>query len=525
MFDILYEYMLNVIITMLIFEFLQLQVSEKEIFKMAKTTQYFEWGHIEWIYEPDRGSGFNNMSIGITTILPHKRQNKHIHYGDEQFIYVLSGEGSQLIRNKVSEMRPKQIYHMEAGTIHETINNHDIPIKHLLISIPANFDMNPQVMEGNQTVPEGDDFLEEKIQLDEEIEYIYESFVRPLNIPLTLFDSEGNVVIKGKDYPQTCKRECLVDKGNRSCPMYSLKNEYHPPQYANSSAYICRYGLTVISTPIVIKNKLIGMIKGGHIKTSAENPDSLENIVPKGSVNAMLMQLKKFSESIQRHYIFKNEELKLNRQEFAYEATLKLAKEKMLNIQISNHFLFNTLNALAGMAVKEKAFETYEAIIDVSGMLRYISANENRFVQVKDELQYIQNYTNLQKLRCGGKLEVNMEISSEINDENIPFNCLQPVVENCFIHGFRDMKSEMKINISGAKDGNKVVLEISDNGAGMDAEALENLKDRIRNYDKYNIRGLMMVYSKLKLFLEEDFEFTVESSKHKGTTVRIIYKV
>lgn len=492
---------------------------------MAKNTQYFEWGHIEWIYEPDPGSSLNNMSIGITTILPDKRQNKHIHYGEEQFIYVISGEGIQLIGSKVSEMKPKQIYHMEAGTIHETINNHDIPIKHLLISIPANFDINLQVMQGNQMLPEGDGLLEEKIQFDEEMEYIYESFVRPLNIPVTLFDSEGNIIIKGRDYPQTCIRECFVDKENRSCPMYSLKNEFHPPQYANSSAYICQYGLTVISTPIVIKNKLMGMIKGGHIKTTAESPDSRENIVPKGTVNAMLMQLKKFSESIQRHYIFKNEELKLNRQEVAYEATLKLAKEKMLNIQISNHFLFNTLNALAGMAVKEKAFETYKAIIDVSGMLRYISTNENRFVNLKDELQYLQNYTNLQKLRCGDKLEVNMDISGEINDENIPFNCLQPVVENCFIHGFRDMKSEMKINISAKKNGNKVVLEISDNGVGMDAEELENLRERIRNYDKYNIRGLMMVYSKLKLFFEEDFEFNVESSKYNGTTVKVIYNV
>ena len=92
---------------------------------MGKNTQYFDWGHIEWIYEPDPVSSKNNMSIGITTILPNTKQNKHIHYGDEQFIYVLSGEGIQLIGSKISEMKPKQIYHMEAGTIHETTNNSD----------------------------------------------------------------------------------------------------------------------------------------------------------------------------------------------------------------------------------------------------------------------------------------------------------------------------------------------------------------------------------------------------------------
>ncbi|MBP1743193.1 MAG: hypothetical protein H6Q58_171 [Firmicutes bacterium] len=485
---------------------------------MGKNMQYFDWGHIEWIYEPDPQSTLNNMSIGITTILPNKRQNKHIHYGDEQFIYVLSGEGIQLIGNKVSEMKPRQIYHMEAGTIHETINNRNLPIKHLLISIPANYDMSVPIRQ--EQLPESEDKGQsgDIIRLNDEIRYIYDTVASPLNMPVAVFDAEGNLVIQGKDYPLTCRAECEAYCENRICPIYSLKSEYNPPHYANSSAYICPYGLTVISTPIVIRSKLIGVIIGGHIRTTGESSGSGENIVPKGTVTAILMQLKKLSESIQNYYIFKNQEL-------AFEATLKSTKEKMLNIQINNHFLFNTLNALAGMAVKEKAFETYRSIIDISGMLRYISTNEKQFVPLRDELQYIQNYTNLQKLRCGEKLKVITDISPEIYSANIPFNCLQPVVENCFIHGFRDTKSEMEVKISGKRCGRMVVIEIMDNGAGMDADTLEKLREKIINYEKYEIRGLMMVYSKLMLFLEEDFEFIIESEQGKGTSVKIIYSV
>ena len=490
---------------------------------MSKNMQYFEWGYIEWIYEPDPKSTLNSMSIGITTILPNKRQNKHIHYGDEQFIYVLSGEGIQLIGNKVSEMKPRQIYHMEAGTIHETINNRDVPIKHLLISIPANYEMSVPVRQERLSEPEDEEQLCATIRLNDDIRYIYDTVAGPLNVPVAVFDAEGNVIIQGKDYPMTCMTECAAYRESRVCPLYSLKSEYNPPHYANPSAYICPYGLTVISTPIVISGKLLGIIMGGHIRTTGESSGSGENIVPKGTVSAILMQLKKFSESIQNYYIFKNQELKLSRQEVAFEATLKSTKEKMLNIQINNHFLFNTLNALAGMAVKEKAFETYQSIIDVSGMLRYISANEKQFVPLKDELQYIRNYTNLQKLRCGEKLEVVEDISPEICSTNIPFNCLQPVVENCFIHGFRDMKSEMQVKISGKRCGRMVVIEIMDNGAGMDENTLEKLREKIINYEKYDLRGLMMVYSKLKLFFEEDFEFIVESEQGKGTSVTIIY--
>ncbi len=181
---------------------------------MSKNMQYFEWGYIEWIYEPDPKSTLNSMSIGITTILPNKRQNKHIHYGDEQFIYVLSGEGIQLIGNKVSEMKPRQIYHMEAGTIHETINNRDVPIKHLLISIPANYEMSVPVRQERLSGPEDEEQLCATIRLNDDIRYIYDTVAGPLNVPVAVFDAEGNVIIQGKDYPHDLhdRMRCLPRK-------------------------------------------------------------------------------------------------------------------------------------------------------------------------------------------------------------------------------------------------------------------------------------------------------------------------
>jgi len=503
---------------------------------VGKNMQYFEWGYIEWIYEPDFNNTFNNMSIGITTILPHKRQNRHIHYGNEQFIYVLSGEGIQLIGDKISEMKPKQIYHMEAGIIHETINHGDKPIKHLLIAIPVQYESNILMQNRERGIIDSGDVCNETIKVNNEIRYIYETIVNPLNMPVSIFDMEGNIVIQGKEYPKFCKSNCLVDSKNENCSMYNIKGEYKPPHYTDLSAFICPHGLTVINIPIMLNNKPIGIIKGGHIKTSKDNCNSdIENIVPKGTVNAILQQLKKLSRTIQNYYIFKDAEIKLNRKEeiiqdivkneVVLEETLKSAREKVLNIQINNHFLFNTLNALAGTAIKEKAVETYQSIIDLSKMLRYTSTNENQFVQIKNELQYIQNYTNLQKLRYGNRLDINVNISPDINDKNIPFNCLQPIVENCFIHGFKDMKSGMKINITALINKNNMIIEIIDNGIGINDDALKKLRDKIIGYDKYELRGLMMTYSKLKLFYGDKFNFIIDSSKGSGTKVKIVLPI
>lgn len=485
-----------------------------------KNMQYFHWGYIEWIYEPDFNNSNNNMSIGITTILPHKRQNRHIHYGNEQFIYVLSGNGTQLIGDTITEMKPRQIYHMEAGIVHETINHGDKPIRHLLIAIPVQYEeVLPEV---KQDLAIGNEI----IKVNSEIDYIYETIAGPLNMPISIFDMDGNLVIGGKEYPEFCKSKCLNE--GEDCPIYSLKGEYKPPHYTDLSAFICPYGLTVVNTPIMLNNKPIGIIKGGHIRIS-QSIDTNENVVPKGTANAVLQQMKKLSKTIQSYYIFKDAELRLNKKEeiiqdiskneVNLERTLKSAREKVLNIQISNHFLFNTLNALAGMAIKENAYETYQSIIDISNMLRYTSNSEVELVTIKKEFQYIQNYTNLQKLRYGERLKVNFKISKDVQERNIPFNCIQPIVENCFIHGFKDMKDGMEIIINAEIQRGYTIIKISDNGKGIDEKSLRNLKDKISQYEKYQLRGLMMIFSKLKLFYGDTFNFIIESHKDIGTDI------
>lgn len=490
---------------------------------MKKNVQFFEWGHIEWIYEPNPENPLSSMSIGITTILPNKRQSKHIHYGNEQLIYVISGEGTQLIGKKLTKIKPKQIYHMEAGTVHETINNMDKPIKHLLISIPANYDKYIPVKNNPCDLSEENIFFDGKMIVDDEIKNIFDKIAMPLKMPVTIFDAEGNAIVRTGEYPEICMQRCIKGEREKSCPLYEARGEYSAPHFTNASAYVCPHGMTVFSNPIALGGKNIGIIKGGHIRTYLEYPDSKEEIVPKGTLNAIVLQFKNLSEGIQNYYALKNEKIKLNRKEIAFEETIKLAKEKVLNIQISNHFLFNTLNAIAGMAVKEGAYGTYESVLDMSRMLRYTSDNKGSFVKLKDEIQYVKTYINLQKLRYGEKLNITIDISPEILTSDIPFNCLQPIVENCFVHGFKNMKDGMSINISGMQMGSKIILEIRDNGSGIDNSTLEEIDNKFKNIEKYKMSGMLMAYSKLKLFFGDGFEFLIESSESSGMAVKIIY--
>ncbi|MGE5676549.1 MAG: histidine kinase [Pseudomonadota bacterium] len=504
--------------------------------------QNFDWGQIEWIYEPDNSNSTNIMHIGITTLLPGMSQTKHVHYGDEQFVYILSGEGTQLIGDEVTVIETGSHSHIDAGSLHETVNTGNKPMYQLLISIPANVE-NSLLPQRDAEGPVG---LENKkdapTRIDQKIMGIYEGYARSLKIPLSIFDEDDNIIIKGQGYPEYCENKCNIRENLNNCCIYRFRGDYTAPQYPDPSAFICPFCLSVFIVPILFNGKMIGKIKGGHLKTSVEGIDtqchadkSYEAIptVPMARMRVISIQLKKLARNIIDYYAFENNEVELGkkdeiiqsifRHELLLEESLKSTQEKVLSIQINNHFLFNTLNALAGLAVKENAFKTYESIVSLSKMFRYSLKTGSNMVAFANELDYLGDYINLQKLRYSDRLEVNINIDWDIKDVSLPFNCLQPIVENCFIHGFKDKKDKMVINISGRREQGSVVIEISDNGSGMDAQAVEALKSRLDSINSHQVlNGLMMIYSKLQLYYNTNFSFEIFSAPDAGTSVRII---
>ncbi|CAH2214615.1 histidine kinase [Tepidibacter aestuarii] len=490
-----------------------------------KNIQSFEWGQIEWIYEPNPSNSMNIINVGITTIFQNKRQDRHIHYGNEQVIYVLSGKGIQLIEDKISNINSGLIYHIEAGSVHETINTGDEPIKQLVISVPVNYEQN--LLQKKSTILTKNTTYQDITKINDEIKNIYETIAEPLKIPISIFDLNGNIIISGRNYPEICTSKCSVDKSIENCCIYKIKNGYESPNHTDLSAFVCPCGLTVFIMPIIFNNEIIGTIKGGHIRTSScstqlDNygytdssfsdglPNSLQT-TPKGTLNAIIQQIKKLGVAIENAYILKNKE----------EESLKSLKDEMLDIKINNHFLFNTLNSIASLAIKENSLKTYESIMNLSKMLKYTSKNRIYFIQLKDEISYLQNYISLQELRFGHKLEVNFYIKTNIENKTIPFNCLQPIIENCFTHGFKNMKKDMKIDIILKLYKNNLIIEINDNGEGLNEEDLNKLKNKINNYEKYEMSGLMMVYSKLQLLYENNCKFEISSSLNKGMSVKI----
>ena len=194
---------------------------------------------------------------------------------------------------------------------------------------------------------------------------------------------------------------------------------------------------------------------------------------------------------------------------------------KALQSQINPHFLYNTLDSIIWMAEGKKNEEVVLMTASLARLLRQSISNEDEVVPVSQEVEYARGYLTIQKMRYKDKLE--FEISVDPSILNIPLIklVLQPVIENAIYHGLKYKESKGLLQVKGfMKDGN-AVLQVIDNGVGMDEETLAHIYDRHKvNYHSNGV-GVYNVQKRLQLYYGSEYGITYESKKGEGTTATI----
>lgn len=183
------------------------------------------------------------------------------------------------------------------------------------------------------------------------------------------------------------------------------------------------------------------------------------------------------------------------------------AELKALKAQINPHFLFNSLNTIANLVSTNppKAEESIERLADI---FRYaLSASNREFVTLRDELEFIDSYLEIEEARFGDKLKLTKEISPEILDVPVPNLILQPLVENSIKHGFAE-NGEVRMEITGYVDGDTVKVEVKDEGKGIPEE--------IKRGVYTNGTGLRNVNERLKKTYGDDYGLEIKENKPTG---------
>ncbi|WP_117168584.1 sensor histidine kinase [Paraliobacillus sediminis] len=211
---------------------------------------------------------------------------------------------------------------------------------------------------------------------------------------------------------------------------------------------------------------------------------------------------------------------------------LKEMELKSLQNQINPHFLFNTLNTISKTSIIEGADRTNDLIASVSALLRYNIGNIERDTILKNEVEIVKEYFFIQKTRFGNRVDFVEKVDQTCLSTPIPCLTLQPIIENAFMHGIESMASGAKIELHIYQDVGNVVIDITDNGVGMEQETIDHLLEdkeeqelllpEKRSGHSTGI-GLRNVIDRLNLF-DKDSKVTISSTLGSGSTVSIRLK-
>ncbi|MED4603512.1 histidine kinase [Paenibacillus validus] len=155
------------------------------------------------------------------------------------------------------------------------------------------------------------------------------------------------------------------------------------------------------------------------------------------------------------------------------------ASLKQLQSQINPHFLYNSLFFIINSAVMEDRDSVVRMAQNLADYCRYATRVENQSVKLRDELELVKHYLNIQNLRMQ-RLDYHIEVPEEMWDEAVPRLILQPLVENAIVHGIEHRVGGGRITITGEQDELRNYVVIEDNGAGLTDRQLQHLHAQLQ---------------------------------------------
>ena len=204
----------------------------------------------------------------------------------------------------------------------------------------------------------------------------------------------------------------------------------------------------------------------------------------------------------------------------------KRAELKALQAQITPHFLYNTLNSISLLAKKYRADDIRQMIVALSRFFMVSLSNGAEVITIEQELQHINSYIYIQKIRYDNSFEFHTDIDKAIMNNLICKLTIQPLVENCLTHAFADTDKAGIITLSIKQNGTDIVIRVSDNGKRrVDIDELNrfvrqefDLNEPIEKYGIHNIN------QRIKLYFGEEYGLSYERNIPQGLTAVIRIK-
>ena len=209
-----------------------------------------------------------------------------------------------------------------------------------------------------------------------------------------------------------------------------------------------------------------------------------------------------------------------------YEKQKRKIEMSLLLAQINPHFIYNTLNTIIYMAQKIKAQNIIDMVRSFIVILQDVVKinKEGLFTTLEEEINIARQYLNIQKYRYKDRFEVSFELDAAVIDCSVPRTIIQPIVENCLLHGILAENRKGMILIAARKDEDSIVIEITDNGKGFEKGTFDKMlkeEEYQKTPGKMRSIGIRNVQERIAHLCGEQYGLTLESKEGEYTTIYI----
>lgn len=381
---------------------------------------------------------------------------------------------------------------------------------------------------------------------EEELSRRYSSFVTPQSLVTCLVDGEGTVLSStdktkmGSVLPVfNTIFEAWEQQGNgyvtagyereRVVAFYvrSSVNDWYFINFVPRSAFlsgsrtsmlviVCSFLLCIffgITFALIQKRFVIGPIRKLVVKIDrVETGDFTEecSVYPGDEIGALNREFDEMSRRLKR-LIEEVYTTKIKEQE---------AELNALIAQINPHFLYNTLDSIHWLAVKNRDYAVGEQLEALSAIFRHVLNRGEECVTIASEVEFIQNYMAIMESRFGRRVKIQIQAEPGLEQVLIPKLIIQPLVENGILHGLEPKKEGGTILITIEVQGDNLVIAVEDDGVGADeAQITEKMKNRESGKDTFALKN---IDDRIKLRYGSAYGLCFESKPGKGTRVLVM---
>lgn len=228
-----------------------------------------------------------------------------------------------------------------------------------------------------------------------------------------------------------------------------------------------------------------------------------------------------YNHMINKINVLINDVYKLEAKNKSIEVEKVRAELKYLQSQVDPHFIFNVLNAILVVSVKNGYKEIAPQISGLAKMIRRLLDWSDDSEPLSNELGFIEIYLKLEKFRFGDKFNYEINVMGHAEECSVPKMIVQPLIENACRHGLQGITGDRILVITAELNNDILTVSVRDNGKGIPEEKLRDINEGLANEDFKGHIGMKNVYRRLKLYFGDNADMRIISKENEGTEIII----